>query len=76
MIQGLIMLAMSYFAWFEIAKKPEEDSARGFVMIWKKIFGLKGYVLTAKIIAIFLFIGAINFLVQAIFGFSFIEAPE
>lgn len=47
MISGLFLLALSVFFWVGIAKDASEDSHRGFVKIWKSIFGIKGYIITA-----------------------------
>lgn len=59
MISGLFLLALSIFFWVGIAKDASEDSHRGFVKIWKSIFGIKGYIITAKIIAVFLALAAV-----------------
>lgn len=58
MFSGIFLLALAIFFWFGVAKDATEDSKRGFVKIWKSIFGLKGYIITAKVLSIFLALAA------------------
>lgn len=59
MISGLFLLALAIFFWFGIASDTSEDSNRGFVKIWKGIFGVKGYIITAKVISVFIALAAL-----------------
>ncbi|MFT4969269.1 MAG: hypothetical protein ACI9O4_001015 [Chitinophagales bacterium] len=54
MISGFILLALAAFFWFVMAKDATEESATGFVKISKGIFGVKGYVITLKVLAVFM----------------------
>jgi len=58
LIGGGIMVALGLFCWFGMAKDATDESATGFVKVWKGIFGVKGYVITAKILAIFCLLSA------------------
>ncbi len=60
MIQGLIMLGLASFIWFAIVKNPTEESATGFVKIFKSVFGMKGYILVGKILTVVCLLAAIS----------------
>ncbi|AUP80646.1 hypothetical protein [Flavivirga eckloniae] len=60
MINGFILLILSIYIWFGTLKQPAEQSSSGFIFIWKKIFGVKGYVITAKIIAVLVLLAALS----------------
>lgn len=59
MISGLFLLALAVFFLFGIASDTSEDSNTGFVKIWKSIFGIKGYIITAKVLSIFVALAAL-----------------
>ncbi len=52
MIGGIILLILALICWFGMAKAPSDESATGFVKMFKAIFGVKGYVIMVKIIAV------------------------
>lgn len=54
LIGGLILAGLSYYFWFVIPKDADENSVRGFVKIFKGLFGVKGYIITAKVLAVFI----------------------
>lgn len=58
LIAVIILLGLAYFFWFELPKEAEKESSRGFVKIFKGIFGVKGYILMAKFLAIFMVLSA------------------
>lgn len=58
MISGLFLLGLSVFFWFGVTADASEDSNRGFVKIWKGIFGVRGYIITAKVISVFVALAA------------------
>ncbi|MBL0685452.1 hypothetical protein [Aquimarina mytili] len=59
MIGGIILLTIALIAWFGMAKNASEESATGFVRIFKSIFGMKGYIIMAKFIAILFLLAAL-----------------
>ena len=58
MFSGLFLLALAAFFWFFMAKEATDESATGFVKIFKGIFGVKGYVIAVKALAIFMLLAA------------------
>jgi len=60
MISGIILLALAAFLWFGMAKDASEESATGFVKVWKGLFGVKGYIITIRILAVFMVIASIS----------------
>jgi hypothetical protein len=70
MIQGIILLGLAAFMWFSVVQNPTEESATGFVLIFKKIFGMKGYIIMGKVLTVFLILAAI-----AEFYKYFVETP-
>lgn len=60
LIFGGIMIALGLFCWFGMAKDATEESATGFVKVWKAMFGVKGYIITAKILAVFCMLSAFS----------------
>lgn len=60
MVSGLILLGLSAFFWFYLAKDATAKSATGFIRVLKAVVGVKGYVILAKALAIFMFIAAIS----------------
>ncbi|MEW7289614.1 hypothetical protein [Aquimarina sp. 2304DJ70-9] len=59
MIGGIILLIIALIAWFGMAKSASDESATGFIKIFKAIFGVKGYIITAKIIAVIFLLAAL-----------------
>lgn len=60
MIGGLILLGLAAFFWFVIAKDETAESATGFIRIVKATIGVKGYIILAKVLAVFMLFGAIS----------------
>ncbi len=57
---GLFMLSLAAIFWFGMAKDTPDKSSTGFVSMWKAVFGIKGYVVTVRILALFAFFAAIS----------------
>lgn len=60
MIAGFILLALAAYFWFVLAKDESEEASRGFVKIIKGVFGVKGYQIMAKILAVFMLVASIS----------------
>ncbi|AUP78541.1 hypothetical protein [Flavivirga eckloniae] len=60
MISGVILMILALVFWFGMAKDPTEESATGFVRVFKSIFGIKGYVIMAKTLAIFCLLASLS----------------
>ncbi|MBS9462862.1 hypothetical protein KIM67_10600 [Flagellimonas sp. 389] len=55
MIGGTILLILALVFWFVMSEAPSDDSATMFVRVFKSIFGVKGYAVTIKVLAVILF---------------------
>ena len=60
MIGGFLLLGLSAFFWFVIAKDATAESATGFIRIVKATIGVKGYIILARILAVFMLFAAIS----------------
>ena len=60
MISGLVLLALAGLFWFGVAKDASKESSTAFIRVWKGIFGVKGYILTAKILAVILALASLS----------------
>lgn len=58
MISGIFLLALAAFFWFYIAKEATAESATGFIRVLKAAIGIKGYVILAKVLAVFMLFAA------------------
>ncbi len=67
-IKAIILLALGAYCWFGMAQNASEESATGCVKVWKGIFGLKGYVITAKVLAVFCTLAALAEMSKLVMG--------
>lgn len=68
MFSGFFLLAFAALFWFEIAKDTSEKSSTRFVWFFKKVFGVKGFVYTAKALALFMFAASLLNFYKYFFG--------
>lgn len=54
LIAFIVLAGLSYYFWFVLAQDDSADANTAFVKVFKGIFGVKGYQITAKVLAVFM----------------------